>query len=1291
MKTRQKRMGAIIGAVIGIAFMLVGIMSHFNDSNAASFPSDFYVVLSKKYTSGTATQNGRTYQIIQEPPNSIISVGGKKQQIYCAQPGAEFLWYPASKKTKEEHKEYQMYYHYQKKRVIYYKGVRVETSIEPQSFENRTAYALFQAEQQSENKSSYVQAVIWHDENLHKVVTDQKDMWKNYVDMEQDYKEYLKYSKKGQEEEEEKNSDLYRNYNSFKNTMEKLGKGNEETGYTIWTKAAGFYNDGRTNGTDSSKNFSFQPTGIKVVADDVKKTYTIGPFKINFSRTTTGDLSDIYLQDEKGTRHNINLKPSDIKPNVNFYITVNQKDYETINKVKLVTKYSYTEYTAQYQRYESENVNKHWHGQHLLMYEVNKKTNNKSIETSLVEIPKTIDLAGKVFLDNPAGKGNEPNGYYDNNDSLLDGVEVTLFDNGKVLKTTTTKEGTYCFKQLPAKGNYTIRFQYNGVEYETTAHYVGDDTVRNYATEEGRASFNAQYTTITGEVPNKKEIYAYARNQDKTTKVYTRNTDKTQRDNINLGLIRRPQFDMSLQKDLVEIALTVNGVKEQYIYNKRAEESFQADLKGFDFPNYERQIRKTDIADGVGLDVELTYCIRIYNGSADAISGKVVKLYDYYDDDYLFTGSYVTNQATPVQWGQAQKIEGKKATGESICYYKIETTDNAIQKVIQNGETQSVYMKYKISPEKLRELVRAGNKRKENFAEIGGYQNYYSQDKKVAGQTLHKKGEIAGLIDIDSIPGNFNPVSSDVQQFMHIIYYTNHYSEETKRMISQKIFEDDADCAPGLVFKHSNEERKISGNVWEDVSSVNNKIRMGNGIKDENTKIEKVMVQLVSEKEAVVKQEKTDSNGNYTISGFLPGNYKLKFIYGTEEALMVNSNYTGQDYKSTVYKQEYYQNNPYWYQKEIDKRYNDAVDDLEKRKEVNQYSKELTNYKALLLEEKTNFAEIAPNTQMEAYTQNMKMEVEYVRTVTDVKEEELDPNGFLKYHIQNVDFGIVERPRSELTIQKNISHVKMYTTDGQTIFDSDKRTDIPNLAWMEDAFIQATVDQSLQYGLNIELTYKITIENTGERDYYDPLLDTNDRQFYYTGNTPSPTANQSATMPVMVLDYIANNLTFEELNNIGNWSIVNDKSSLKTNTKDTILQDLVDVSYNNVIIQAANNQLLKPLIPGEKSQITLSVKKEAIAPKQNDTLTYDNYVEIVRSKNDVGRRSYGKNKVSIPGNFDPKTLSNLEEPDSTKAEQVIILPPFGKKMETSIYMLAAGISILLLAVGVFFIKKKVLY
>lgn len=309
------------------------------------------------------------------------------------------------------------------------------------------------------------------------------------------------------------------------------------------------------------------------------------------------------------------------------------------------------------------------------------------------------------------------------------------------------------------------------------------------------------------------------------------------------------------------------------------------------------------------------------------------------------------------------------------------------------------FMQYKVSYDTLRELLSKGETTEENYAEIAGYKNTYTDTRKdTEGRVMANAGENAGLIDCDSTPDNMNPTSSNVQNFVKQsktdAYQSLKGDEKSKR--SMAVFEDDADVAPGLKLIRDDTPRTISGTVFEDSpleDKLNNNERIGDGqyTSGENI-VNKVKVELLCQNNEDVDtlnkvETRSNQDGSYTLSGYIPGDYLIKFTYGDKECLINpqknNQMYTGQDYKSTIYTEGDYKD-LYWYNN-TSPRKNDAVDDYEGRRQVvNSYSKDYKYDIAKVLNAtRTNNSDLletlAEKTYMTANTAKMAMEIEYLK------------------------------------------------------------------------------------------------------------------------------------------------------------------------------------------------------------------------------------------------------------------------------------------------------------------------
>lgn len=986
----------------------------------------------------------------------------------------------------------------------------------------------------------------------------------------------------------------------------------------------------------------------------------------------------------------------------------------------------------------------------------NMNANLDDDSTMYVYNESYIDLGGKVFIDAKTGKANgPPNGYYDSGDKNLQGIEVKLYraDNNQELQTKyTDSNGEYKFTHFSKAYNYYIRFKYNGQLYEATTYNETSAATkfRSYATEglTERRAFNNKFTPVNAshKVPNWSDtsnsefiMYAYTGSNGPNNKTtYGKNNTDDVLKNINLGIKERDIFDLNLRKDLVKVDVSINGKSHTYEYNGQGEE-LEVNIRGTDVPDYERKLRKADLlyksdkkydSDSDKLQVYVTYKIQIKNQSVGKITGYVLDLNDYMDTSYQLVNSYDEN-GKAINWSSAGSVSGNNKT-----YNKIHTTSIANEGIT---DKKWIFMQYKVSNDTLREVLEKGQTTEENFAEIAGYRNTYTDTRKdTEGRVMANAGENAGLIDRDSTPDNMNPTSANVQNFVKQsktdAYQNLSGEEKTKR--STAVFEDDADVAPGLRLIRDDIERTISGTVFEDIplqEKLNNNERIGDGqyTSGENI-VNKVKVELLCQNNADVDtlnkvETRSNTDGSYTLSGYIPGDYLIKFTYGDYECLVNpqqnNQMYTGQDYKSTIYTEGNYKD-LYWY-KNTSPRNNDAVDDYEGRRQVvNSYSEDYKYDIAKVLNAtRTNnsglLATLAEKTYMTANTAKMNMEIEYLK------------NEKTAYKVQNVDFGIIERPRTKIVLEKNVSHIKLTSTDGTTIFDTSQKA--PNLTWKENKYndrgnmvstglVQGTVDENLLYGSSLNVRYSLEIRNHSEIDY-------NEKSYYVTGVVKDKTT-MNRIEPTSIIEYVPNVLQYDvELtkangkiktnvtNSAGNssssevgiegnnnlWKILASKrenATLPDSYKDTLLEagafDEAKKTIDEILVTDLN-QAREKLAKNDKIELTDVLTLTRVIARTEDTSNIDemqNIAEVIRLTIDNGRRPYyedttNKEVIEIPGNTYPSTLKNVEEVDTGRSEVLTFVLPFGANRQlTPIIIAIAGLAVLI--AGIIVIKKKVL-
>lgn len=231
-----------------------------------------------------------------------------------------------------------------------------------------------------------------------------------------------------------------------------------------------------------------------------------------------------------------------------------------------------------------------------------RPTNPTDPDAPSGSIEQTYRIAGTAWLDE-----NE-NGIKDNNEKLLEGIDVMLVDantgvvvkdktNGTLKQTKTSSEGTYTFTNLP-EGRYIVVFEYDAGYYDVTEFKV------NGATDDVTSKAIQSKITKNGKV-------SIAGITDAIL------ISGSSRANINIGLVVKPKFDLSLDKSISRI--TVENA---------------AGTNSYDFTN--AKLAKVEIP-GKYLNnskVYVEYKIKIKNEGQ--VPGYASKIVDYVSRDFTF-------------------------------------------------------------------------------------------------------------------------------------------------------------------------------------------------------------------------------------------------------------------------------------------------------------------------------------------------------------------------------------------------------------------------------------------------------------------------------------------------------------------------------------------------------------------------------------------------------------------------------------------------------------------------------
>jgi len=907
---------------------------------------------------------------------------------------------------------------------------------------------------------------------------------------------------------------------------------------------------------------------------------------------------------------------------------------------------------------------------------------DKTEELKIQNEQKFIKISGYVWEDKQASKSdirndlyktNGPN-YEDDKDSLKGNVTVRLKSKKtkETIKETKTVDNTGAYQFIDVLvddlNDYFIEFEYDGFTYTNVKLNVGIDTgsKAKESEQERDEKINSQFAKVENNKiinnnGNERQV-SYVRNEDHTStlnlnsdgkldfpitasteeakyyidKLYTTGMEEIK--NINLGLYRRDMPDIAIVKDLSNVKITVNGKAHVYEYSQRflnpgnyGGEGFNVGVK---FKNeygsnpYTRAIYKADYEyqtedKSKELEVYVTYDIRVRNQSN--LKAKVNSIVDYYDARYeLFkigTESKEGNIIGEIEKPTVAQYDNNTKYNKAIIDANTE---------IESGKDSDIYVQFKLNREAVLNILN-GRENLNNVAEINSY-------------SVYKDNKIYAGIDIDSNPGNAIPEDKTT-------------------------YEDDTDEAPGLLLEVASGERKISGKVFLDSTSGELKtgeIREGSGkYEDGETGIQNVKVTLKENSgsgkvyTADLNDGKTDENGEYTISGFIPGDYTLTYTWG-------DNTYTVQNYKGTIWTKENIEekqkNGDKWYKNQTIAengnaiRFSDAMDEYS----VSQSRDDMK--------------------EMNSTTPSMKLDVEITSTTTTSFDDRFIPEG---YKIENIDFGIVERARQRLSIDKRVKSFKVTTSGGQVIVDATVNEDgtlsgenryitymkpsattIPN-----NGFLRLELDDELIQGTNVEVTYEIGVRNDSEVDY---LSD----EFYRYG---TQIGDKVTITPTAIVDYLDSTYKFDKDKN-SQWNIKK-LDDIKEFLDKKVYEDEESSISNKMILytETLNN---KKLIPGQSETLNINASKKLA---NSDEISLDNEVEVIKVEKDGGAPI-----DSTPGNYIPGKPEQQLESDNSQAETIIITPGTGDNLNY-ILPVAIGVSALvILGIGVFLIKKKTL-
>lgn len=902
-------------------------------------------------------------------------------------------------------------------------------------------------------------------------------------------------------------------------------------------------------------------------------------------------------------------------------------------------------------------------------------------KTSELQIPnkqRWVKLSGYVWLDKIYGKQSLRNDLfkdndYDSSDMLLDGITVRVMDkttgqiakdkNGNELKGTTANGGAYLFTdvEIDKLNDYYIEFEYDGLTYTNVVPHIDRDNGSKAAeSSANRDAFNKNFSSVEGKAEdtgftrdsngNEKHQLSYSLNQNEHSSTLINNgqypitaqTSETGyyiRDHftygqeeikyINLGLYEREQPDMALLKDIQNVRVAVNGYQHVYNYAQRFVnqgeygDGFNVGVKfgnKYGSMSYSRAVYKADYEYTNEQDAskELKVYITYKLQMKNESSNLITQINSLVD--YYDSRYNLTKVGTGLDNNGGVTGEVNHTESDYNANYK-KTIINANAK-IDAQKTSDIYVEFELNRDAVINIL-SDKENLDNVAEINSY------------SIFDTNGNVYAGIDKDSNPGNAVP------------------GEVTS-------YQDDTDSAPALKLEVA-DAREMSGKVFLDATSgelMTGKVRQGNGQYDDGEKgIPGVAVTLTENTgSGKVYTATTDENGDFYINNYIPGDYTLTYTWGDQT-------YTVQNYKGTIYDVSRDQSNKQWYKENVDKRLTDALDDYELRQSID------NEIKSIRHDTKTTID------KMNSTTPTMGIGVEYESTYTASSGDRY------VYKVSNIDFGIVERARQQIGLNKRVKSLKITLANGQVVTDItiDENGNITgqkdHVIYMKpsattdpkNGFVRVELDNELIQGSTLEVSYEIKATNESEVDYLS-------EDFYKYGKVEGPVVTIT---PSAIIDYLDKDWAFDQDKNTA-WSV---------KTLEEAKGLVAEVVYNNSESTINNKTILyttslqdKKLEPTQTASVDLNVSKVLSTAED---ISLNNETEVTHLD-----KTGGSKPNSTPGNYVPGT-GKTESDDST-AETVIVTPATGANRNFIIPTIVGAIALIVLGGGVFLIKRKAL-
>lgn len=785
------------------------------------------------------------------------------------------------------------------------------------------------------------------------------------------------------------------------------------------------------------------------------------------------------------------------------------------------------------------------------------------------------------------------------------------------------------------------------------------------------------------------------------------NEDTYTVENINLGLIKKvePSFDVGQELEFVKIVkgnysftyqygknfvVDVNNEGVKYTQDMVAFEKIDRTFTQYIYPSDIAYNFTEERAENDKYEVYVVYKVMISNNTTynleDLYKEYTLRLtnlsYEYdstkyqldnKDIGYENSGYTGTNEQTYID-----NIKNTINNWNEADNNKLEW-DLSNKNRVRAGHVGGVYVQFKVKDEALNELLQSTDGKLPEIktkAIATGYHIYNRKEKTWARTSMY-----------------------------------SHFTEDDTKQSSAYGF--------GLQLKPT---RTISGSIFEDSKDEERaNERIGNGVKDDGeNRISDVVVSLIDasnnevaklydrelEQEGNIWKPKSQdatilvgNDGTYNLQGVVPGRYYLRFTYGNGDIKLKQLN--GEEITKNLQTTIWYKDKDGVEQSSIIKSnlYKSTIltGEAKNVNESNEKTWFLKNGQGSIAVDNQTTIDDRINPSNESVELNHSTLEEQQLINADSPNMNIQFEGLEETYIDaniidtiqpisaNMNFGIIERPKVDIQLDKNIKNVKFTLQNGTTIIngnpnDQNVSSSLSSWAEQEEEFnstAKIELDNSLLYGSDISVSYEMVAHNESEVDYAT--------ENYYKYGIPGNSEDIVKTAVTRIVDYIDN----------GNakYNISSDNITLENLDENKYLTANAKLANKNIgkkvfVAKGEGEKIGKLLTPSVKAQDgsdreTYEITVSNLLSNGDELFGWENYSEIIGIRN----RTITPQSTSHFGSLEIKNPKTDEQDDANAT--IILTSSTGENRNLTIYYIIAG-AFIILAIGtaVILIKNK---